>query len=68
VDQQTRDNWLKVKQALESAGKTDNHYYRNVYVRVSGTWKQASAMYVRDAGTWKAVTTVSVRDSGVWKT
>lgn len=28
MDQQTRDNWLKVKQALEAAGKTDNHYYR----------------------------------------
>jgi hypothetical protein len=28
LDQQTRDNWLKIKQALEAAGKTDNHYYK----------------------------------------
>lgn len=28
MDQQTRENWLKVKQALEAAGKTENHFYR----------------------------------------
>jgi GH15 family glucan-1,4-alpha-glucosidase len=28
IDAQTRDNWRKVKEALEKAGKTDNHYYR----------------------------------------
>lgn len=28
MDSQTRDNWRKVKEALEKAGKTDNHYYR----------------------------------------
>ena len=27
MDQQTRDNWRKVKAALEAAGKTDTHYY-----------------------------------------
>jgi len=28
VDAQTRDNWRRIKDALEAAGKTDNHYYR----------------------------------------
>lgn len=28
MDAQTRENWRKVKEALERAGKTDNHYYR----------------------------------------
>jgi hypothetical protein len=36
VDQQTRDNWLKVKQALEAAGKTDNHYYRRALAILAG--------------------------------
>jgi hypothetical protein len=36
VDQQTRDNWLKVKQALEVAGKTDNHYYRRAIAILAG--------------------------------
>lgn len=39
----------------------------NVYVRVSGVWKQASAMWVRQGGVWKSVSTVSTRVSGVWK-
>lgn len=39
----------------------------NVYVKVSGVWKQASAMYVRDGGAWKAVSAVSTRAGGVWK-
>jgi hypothetical protein len=28
VDSETRDNWRRIKDALEAAGKTDNHYYR----------------------------------------
>ena len=28
VDEATRQKWLKVKAALEAAGKTDCHYYR----------------------------------------
>ena len=28
MDQQTRDNWLKVKIALEAAGKTDSYFYK----------------------------------------
>jgi len=27
MDAQTRDNWRKVKEALEQAGKTDSHMY-----------------------------------------
>lgn len=39
----------------------------NVYVKVSGTWKQASAMYVRQGGAWKTVSTVSTKVAGTWK-
>jgi len=39
----------------------------NVYVNVSGTWKQATAMYVNVSGSWKTVSVVSVKASGVWK-
>jgi hypothetical protein len=28
MDQRTRDNWLKVKVALEAAGKTDSYFYK----------------------------------------
>ena len=28
VDEATRQKWLRVKAALETAGKTDCHYYR----------------------------------------
>jgi len=28
VDEATRQKWLKVKAALEAAGKTDCHYYK----------------------------------------
>ena len=28
MDPQTRANWQRIKDALEAAGKTDNHYYR----------------------------------------
>lgn len=27
MDAETRSNWVKVKQALEAAGKTDCHFY-----------------------------------------
>lgn len=40
----------------------------SVYVRVSGAWKQASAIYTNVNGVWKTVTTVSTRVSSVWKT
>ncbi len=28
MDAQTRENWRKIRDTLEAAGKTDNHYYR----------------------------------------
>ena len=28
MDQRTKDNWLKVKDALEAAGKTDCFFYK----------------------------------------
>lgn len=28
MDQQTRENWQRIKDVLEAAGKTDNHYYK----------------------------------------
>ena len=40
----------------------------NVWVKVSGVWKSATAMYVRASGVWKTVTDVSVKVAGVWKT
>ena len=28
MDKRERDNWAKVKEALEREGKTDNYFYR----------------------------------------
>lgn len=39
----------------------------NVWVKVSGAWKQATAMWVKASGVWKTVSTVSTRASGTWK-
>ena len=39
----------------------------NVYVKVSGLWKQANTVYVRDGGVWKTASTVSTKVSGTWK-
>ena len=36
MDAQTRENWRKVKDALERAGKTDNHYYRRAVAICQG--------------------------------
>jgi hypothetical protein len=36
MDAQTRDNWRKIKQALEAAGKTNNHYYRRALAILAG--------------------------------
>ena len=27
MDKETRENWIKVKEALEKAGKTDSQFY-----------------------------------------
>ena len=39
----------------------------NVYINVSGAWKQASAVYVNVSGVWKTATTISSNISGNWK-
>ena len=41
----------------------------NVYVNVSGTWKQSDDIYVNVSGTWKNVTNdvVYANISGSWK-
>lgn len=36
MDAQTRENWRKIKAALEAAGKTDNHYYRRALAILAG--------------------------------
>ncbi len=36
MDSKTRENWIKVKQALENAGKTDSFYYRRAVAILSG--------------------------------
>jgi hypothetical protein len=36
MDAETRENWRKIKHALEAAGKTDNHYYRRALAILAG--------------------------------
>lgn len=36
MDGQTRENWRKIRDALEVAGKTDNHYYRRALAILAG--------------------------------
>ena len=36
MDKQTYENWLRVKQALEKAGKTDTFYYKRALSILSG--------------------------------
>lgn len=36
TDKQTYENWLKVKQALEAAGKTDTFYYQRALAILAG--------------------------------
>lgn len=36
IDSQTRENWRRIRDALEAAGKTDNHYYRRALAICSG--------------------------------
>lgn len=39
----------------------------NVYVRVAGTWRQATAVWIREGGTWKQASSVSAKVAGAWK-
>lgn len=36
MDAQTRENWRRIKAALESAGKTDCYFYRRAVVICNG--------------------------------
>lgn len=36
MDGQTRENWRKIRDTLEAAGKTDNHYYRRALAILAG--------------------------------
>lgn len=36
IDKRTYENWLKVKQALEAAGKTDTFYYQRALAILAG--------------------------------
>jgi hypothetical protein len=36
MDERTRTNWLKVKQALEKAGKTDSLFYKRAVLILAG--------------------------------
>jgi hypothetical protein len=36
MDRHTRDNWRKIKVALEAAGKTDSWYYRRAVAICQG--------------------------------
>ena len=36
MDDQTRENWRRIRDTLEAAGKTDNHYYRRALAILGG--------------------------------
>lgn len=36
MDPQTRENWRRIRDHLEAAGKTDNHYYRRALAILAG--------------------------------
>jgi hypothetical protein len=36
MDPQTRENWRKIRDALEAAGKTDNWYYKRAVAILAG--------------------------------
>lgn len=36
MDKYTLDNWQKVKEALEVAGKTDSYYYKRAVAIIGG--------------------------------
>ena len=36
MDRHTRDNWHKIKQVLEDAGKTDSYFYKRAVIICRG--------------------------------
>lgn len=39
----------------------------NVFVNISGTWKEADSVHVNVSGTWKNMSEVKVNVGGAWK-
>jgi hypothetical protein len=39
----------------------------SIYVKNSGTFKEALEIYVKDSGTWKTVLEVHTQQNGIWK-
>ena len=39
----------------------------NVFVNISGTWKEADSVHVNVGGTWKNMSEVKVNVGGTWK-
>ena len=37
MDQQSLDNWRRIKDHLEAVGKTNNHYYRRALAILAGS-------------------------------
>ena len=54
---------------VDSSGGGGSDVSNNVYVNVSGTWKQSDNLYVNVSGTWKDVTNdiVYANINGSWK-
>jgi hypothetical protein len=36
MDQQTLNNWKKIKETLEASGKTDTHFYKRAVAILAG--------------------------------
>lgn len=36
MDDRTRENWRRIRDTMEAAGKTDNHYYRRALAILAG--------------------------------
>lgn len=39
----------------------------NVFVNISGTWKEADSVHVNVSGTWKNMSEIKVNVGGAWK-
>jgi len=47
MDQHTYDNWVKIKEALESSGNTNNMFYKRA-VEISKTRKDPLVKFLGD--------------------
>lgn len=48
MDKYTLDNWKKIKEALEGAGKTDSFYYKRAAAIVSGNKDPLDVPVIKD--------------------